>query len=104
MMTEEKKAQKLAYLRSQKINPTGNYRKYLVNIYNYILEDSQANGTGWSKALTKDMLNYIYDGQPDHMGYELVDKWKKELRDLGYIKFVKEENEWRTYITKELDF
>ncbi|TEB13845.1 hypothetical protein Psfp_03385 [Pelotomaculum sp. FP] len=29
-MTEENKAQKLAYLRSQKINPTGNYRKYLV--------------------------------------------------------------------------
>lgn len=103
-MTEEKKAQKLAYLRSQKENPTGNYRKYLVNIYNYILEDSQANGTGWSKAYTKDMLNYVYDGQPDHMGYELVDQWKKELRDLGYIKFVKEENEWRTYIAKELDF
>ncbi|RCX09313.1 hypothetical protein DFR58_13729 [Anaerobacterium chartisolvens] len=33
-MTEEKKAQKLVYLRSQKENPTGNYRKYLVNIYN----------------------------------------------------------------------
>lgn len=76
----------------------------LVNIYNYILEDSQANGTGWSKARTKDMLNYVYDGQPDHMGYELIDQWKKELRDLGYIKFVKEENEWRTYIAKELDF
>lgn len=55
-------------------------------------------------ARTKDMLNYVYDGQPDHMGYELVDEWKKELRDLGYIKFVKEENEWRTYITKKRIF
>ncbi|TEB13846.1 hypothetical protein Psfp_03386 [Pelotomaculum sp. FP] len=49
------------------------------------------------KARTKDMLNYVYDGQPDHIGYERVDKWKKELRDLGYIKFVIEENEYIYY-------
>lgn len=37
-MTEERKHRSLPILRSQKENPTGNYRKYLVNIYNYILE------------------------------------------------------------------
>lgn len=101
-MTEEKKAQKLVYLRSQKENPTGNYRKYLVNIYNYILEDS--THSGWSKANTRDMLNYVYGGTPDHMGYELINQWKRELRDLGYIKFVKENDEWHTYIIRTLDF
>jgi ABC-type multidrug transport system fused ATPase/permease subunit len=69
-MNEEQKERKLAYLRSQKENPTGNYRKYLVNIYNYISKDSLVDGRGWSRAYTRDMLEYVYEGQPDHMGYD----------------------------------
>jgi len=46
------RTRKISYSREQKINPTGNYREYLVNICNYILEDPKLNGTGWSKAST----------------------------------------------------
>ena len=103
-MTEEQKAKKLIYLREQKERPTGNYRRYLVNIYNYILNDSKSNGKGYSAANTKMMLNYVYEGPSDHMGWEKITEWKRELSDLGYIKFVKEGTEWRVYIAKELDF
>ena len=101
-MNEEQKAKKLEYLRSQKENPTGKYRRYLVNTYNYILNDSI--GRGWSRARTREMIDYVYEGNPDHMAYELVNKYKKTLKDLGYIKYVKENGEWHTHIVKELDF
>jgi hypothetical protein len=104
MWTNEKIETKLEYLRSQKENPTGNYRKYLVNIYNYILEESKKDNRGWSRANTREMLNYVYENKPDHMGYELINEWKKELKEMGYIKFVKENDEWHTYVVKELDF
>ncbi|WP_019910334.1 hypothetical protein [Paenibacillus sp. HW567] len=104
-MNEEQKIKELSYLRQQKENPTaGNYRRYMVNTYNYILQSSNVGNKGWSKASTREMLNFVYEGNPDHMGYEMVEKFKKTLRDLGYIKLVKEDNEWRTYILKELDF
>ncbi|GEB32820.1 hypothetical protein [Brevibacillus parabrevis] len=103
-MNEAQKNQKLKYLREQRENPTGNYRRYLVNTYNYILNDSRNNNKGWSKASSREMVNYVYEGSPDHMGYELVEEYKKTLRDMGYIKFQKENNEWRTYVIKDLDF
>ncbi|MDF2544326.1 MAG: hypothetical protein K0S47_4044 [Herbinix sp.] len=104
MWTNEKIEKKLEYLRSQKENSTGNYRKYLVNIYSFILEDSKKDNKGWSKANTREMLSYIYENKSDHMGYELINEWKKELKEMGYIKFVKENDEWHTYIVKEIDF
>lgn len=103
-MTEEQKKQKLAYLRAQRDNPTGNYRKYLVRLYEYVKEDSKVDNRGWSKAETRKMLDYVYEGRPDHMGYELLNDYKKVLKELGYIKFRKENDEWHLYITKELDF
>lgn len=103
-MTEQQKINKLTYLRQQKENPTGNYRKYLVRVYEYILNDSKEDNRGWSKANTRKLLDYVYDGRPDHMGYELLKDYKKTLKELGYIKFVREDDEWHTYITKELDF
>lgn len=50
------------------------------------------------------MLDYIYDGNSDHMGYEMLKEFKQTHKDLGYIKFAKEDNEWYAYIIKELDF
>ncbi|RKP54920.1 hypothetical protein D7Z26_06665 [Cohnella endophytica] len=103
-MTEDQKNKKLLYLRSQRENPTGNYRKYLVNTFNYIFNDSKLNGTGWSRAAIRDMINFVYDGNPDHMAFKMINEYKKTLKDLGYIRYIKENNEWRTYIQKELDF
>lgn len=103
-MTEEKKREKLEYLRKQKENPTGKYRTYLVRTYMYILEDCKIDNRGWSKQNLNDMVKFIYENKPDHMGWELALEYKKTLKDLGYIKNVKENNEWHTYIIKELDF
>lgn len=103
-MTEEQKKNKLNYLRKQKENPTGNYRKYLVRTYEYILDDSKIDNRGWSKTTLNKMVNYVYEGAPDHMARELVVEYKNTLRDLGYIRNIKENGEWHTYIIKELDF
>jgi len=104
MWTKEKIDKKIVYLREQKENPTGKYRQYLVNVYNYILEDSAKDNKGWSKANTRAMINYVCGDNPDHMAYEMINDWKKELKELGYIKFVIENEEWHTCIAKELDF
>jgi len=39
-----------------------------------------------------------------HCYNALTNEFKQTLKDLGYIKFVKEDNEWHAYIIKELDF
>ncbi|MCM0648649.1 hypothetical protein NBE98_09710 [Clostridium swellfunianum] len=103
-MNQEQKEKKLKYLREQKENPTGNYRKYLVRTYGYIQNDSKVDNRGWSKTTLRKMMNYVYEGNPDHMANELVVEYKNTLRDLGYIKNIKENGEWHTYIIKELDF
>lgn len=103
-MTEDQKEKKLRYLREQKENPTGNYRKYLVRTYEYILNDSKVDNNRWSKANLRKMVDYVYEGYPDHMAIDLIVEYKNTLRDLGYIRSKKENGEWHTYIIKELDF
>lgn len=103
-MNEKKREEKLQYLRSMKDDPTAKYRDYLINAYLYILEDSKVDNKGWSKASSKSMLRFVYNGEPDHMGIEMIDQFKKELSDLGYIKIIKVDKIWKTYIVKEIDF
>ncbi|KQO18044.1 hypothetical protein [Paenibacillus sp. Leaf72] len=103
-MDEKTKEDRIQYLRSKRDDPTANYRSYLINTYNYILEDSIKDNKGWSKASSRLMLNYVYKDEPDHMGLEMIDQFKKDLRELGYIKLIKIDNTWRTFIVKELDF
>lgn len=103
-MNEEQKIKKLTYLRSQKENTTGNYRKYLVRTYTYILNDSKVDNRGWSKSNLRKMYEYVYEYKPDHMASELIVEYKNTLRDLGYIKSVNVDGEWHIYIIKELDF
>lgn len=103
-MNKEKIESKLQYLREQREKPTGNYRKYLVRTYEFILNDSKIDNRGWSNTNIRNMIAYVYENNPDHMGFEMVVEYKNTLRDLGYIKNIKENNEWHTYIIKELDF
>lgn len=103
-MNQEQRDKKLKYLRDQKENPTGNYRKYLVRVYEYILNDSKVDNRGWSKTILNKMIDYVYEGNPDHMARELIVEYKNTLRDLGYIRSVRQDGEWHTYIIKELDF
>jgi len=103
-VNQEQKEKKLKYLREQKESPSGNYRKYLVRTYEYILNDSKIDNRGWSKTTLRKMVDYVYEDNPDHMAIEMVIEYKNTLRDLGYIKNIKENEEWHTYIIKDLDF
>ncbi|MGN0453655.1 MAG: hypothetical protein ACI4G1_00585 [Ruminococcus sp.] len=46
-MTEEQKIKKIEYLLSQKEHPTGNYRRYLVNLYELFYNGAKNQGTDW---------------------------------------------------------
>ena len=102
-MNEEKTK---ANLLAQKNGVEGNYRRYLVNIYNLYYEEARKNDTEWSPNVSiPRLIRAAYSGvEVDHMSYTLVKKWKKELKEMGYLcdKYV--DGEWRIYILKELDF
>lgn len=105
-MTEEQIKHQIEYLRSQKEKPTGFYRQYLVNLYHLFYDGAKANGTDWcpNVSLSK-MIKATYANiNPDHQAKDMVLKWKRDLKKLGYIKDCNVNGEWRTYILKELDF
>lgn len=103
-MTEETKARKLRRLKDP--NTVGNYKTYLKNIYNFYSSKCKENNSDWCNDISLGKLVQIaYGDLPiDHMGFSMVQEWKKELRELGYLKSVNINGHWRVYITKELDF
>lgn len=103
-MTEEQRENKLNYLREQKLNPTGNYRKYLVNLYNYYREKANENNCDWCISKFSEMISAAYEENPDHMAYSQVRDYSKTLSELGYIQKKNVNGQWRVYILKELDF
>ncbi|MDY4085416.1 MAG: hypothetical protein SOY57_07680 [Ruminococcus bromii] len=105
-MTQEQIDKQIEYLRSQKVNPTGNYRRYLVNLYNMYYNGAKQNGTDWCPNISiREKINAAYEGVAhDHMAFDMVQKWDNDLKKLGYIRHKKENGEWRTYIIKGLDF
>lgn len=105
-MTDEQRNKQIEYLRSQKDNPTGNYRYYLVNIYMCFYNGAKANGTDWCPNVDiSTLVKAAYANiTPDHSSRYMVQRWKDDLKKLGYICDRKVNGEWRTYILKELDF
>lgn len=105
-MTQDQINKQITYLRSQKDNPTGNYRQYLVNIYNLFSNCAKANGTDWCPNIDiPTIVKAAYAGlETDHESWYMVQKWKGDLKKLGYIGDRNVNGEWRTYILKELDF
>lgn len=101
MMSEEKKLEQIEYLRSQRDNPTGNYRRYLVGLYNYF-KDCMETSDGITSLPA--MVKAAYGDKPDHMAYTKIKEYKKTLTDLGYIRNVKKDDGWHTYVVKDLDF
>ncbi len=95
-----------ANLLAQKNGVEGNYRRYLVNIYNLYCEEARKNGTEWSPNVSPSrLIRAAYSGlDVDHMSYDMVQKWKRELKEMGYLRDKYVDGEWRTYILKELDF
>ena len=100
--SSEKINNKLKYLRKQKENTTGKYREYLVNTYMYIKKDCEK--FGYSNARSRDMREFVMGKNYDHDWYSMIEKYKNELKEMGYIKYLKKENRWETHIIKELDF
>lgn len=105
-MTEKQIKKQIEYLRSQKEKPTGNYRRYLVNLYNMYYNGAKLNGTDWCPSISlSDKVKAAYKNlEVDHMSFYMVQRWDEDLSKLGYISHKKVNNEWRTYILKELDF
>ncbi len=101
---EEWKQRKLEILLRQKNGGVGHYREYLVNLYNYFLNKATEKGKDYCTTTIPEMMKAVYGSSPDHMANELVVEYKKDLAKLGYIKNIKEDGEWRTYIIKEIDF
>lgn len=105
-MTKEQIENKIAYLRSQRDNPTGNYRRYLVNIYNLYEQYAIKNRTDWAPNFSKYRLSKAaYSGlKPDHMVGDMVERWKDDLINIGYIELRVVDGEERIYLLKDLDF
>ena len=105
-MTEEQIKHQIEYLRSQKENPTGFYRQYLVNLYHLFYNGAKKNGTDWCPNVgIYTMVKAAYANIPgEHESSYRVRKGKEDLEKLGYIKDCNVDGEWRTYILKELDF
>lgn len=93
-------------LQRQKNGGKGNYRTYLVNLYNLFYEEAKLNGTDWCPSVSVHrMVQAAYFGlEVDHMSRTMVLRWKDDLKKLGYICDKNVNGEWRTYILKELDF
>lgn len=61
-MTQDRKEYKLHLLRSQVNNPKANYRKYLVNLYNYYVNECKKNNADWCVSNLQDMYKIITVG------------------------------------------
>ena len=102
----DKNESNLRSLRSQRDGISeGHYRQYLVNLYNLYYKNARSRGTDWSEDFSKyKMLKATYKGIDEISSSENVLRWKKDLKDLGYLADRKVNGEWRVYILKELDF
>lgn len=104
-MTKDQIEYKLSILRKQKDMPHANYRKYLVNIYNYYQQKCDENNADWCHSDLREIYKIVTVGahNPD-VSWTACKNYTKELKDMGYIKDKCVDGEWRSYVLKELDF
>lgn len=93
------------YLRSQKDMPHANYRKYLVNVYNFYYKKIQDGNGEWCVRDTRSLHKCITEGcyKPD-CSFSAAKRYEQEMHDRKYIKIVADSGVERIYIVKELDF
>lgn len=106
MWSNEKIEHKKDVLSSQLTSGNGRFALFVIRIYKYIENECKANQSNWCYAskVNKKAINYAYNGPVDHMGYEVIEDVKKHLKEMGYIKYVKEDEKWKIYILKKIDF
>lgn len=107
-MTEEMINKRIEYLRYQRDNNIGNYRKYLVNLYNYYNNKAKSNNSNWCYTDWSDIENLYYAiregcSNPD-VSRNAIKGYTKELEDYGYFKWGKDNKGWKIIILKPLDF
>lgn len=93
------------YLIQQRDNPTGNYRAYLVNLYNFYVK--KAGDKGYCYPKMYEMINATYYGfVRDECAYEMTRRFQYALRLMGYIRYYKDSFNglWKVEILKPLDF
>lgn len=110
-MTQEQIDRQKAYFKQQIAVPTGKYTDFVIRTYYYILQCCRREMRNWcygkevsDRNLAKFAYQNVYNGRVDHMGGEIVGKIKELLCAMGYIAFKKEDEQWRIYLKKELDF
>lgn len=104
-MTQDRKEYKLHLLRSQVNNPKANYRKYLVNLYNYYVNECKKNNANWCVSNLQDMYKIITVGcHKPSVSFTACKGYIKELHELGYIQDKYVDGVWKSYVIKELDF
>ena len=110
-MTPDQIANKKDYIRKQLSSGNGNYATLFIRTYYYILSCCRKNKQDWcygSEANDTKVARYAYaaigDGRPDHIGRDIIDRIKQELRAMGYITFKLVDDTWRIYVNRNLDF
>ncbi len=95
------------YLREQTKNPTGHYAEILIRTFYYIFKKCNAKNQDWcySKEVSyNELKKFTYA----NIGYDaslmVIKNAEKDLVKLGYIKFVKDSEDWTIHIVKPLDF
>lgn len=95
------------YLRAQVKNPTGIYADVLIRTYYFITQKCKARNQDWcySKEVPYyELKKFTYANTGYNASLYVVKNVEKDLAKLGYIKFVKNGEDWTIHIVKPLDF
>jgi len=94
-------------LRNQLETGSGRFGMFVLRTFKFIENECQKNNSNWcyaNKVGGKKLIAYVYNGPEDHMGYSVVEDVKANLKKMGYIRYKKENDVWKLYVEKNIDF
>ncbi|MBO0468008.1 hypothetical protein JZO73_10755 [Enterococcus plantarum] len=111
MWSNEKIEKQREYFKEQRTTKMGKFTEFTVRTYYCIYKSCALNNKQYclgsdasSYKINKIIYEGFYGGVPDHDNKNVIDDCKKKLKEMGYIKFKKENNVWLIYVIKNLDF
>jgi hypothetical protein len=112
MWRQDKIIKQKEYFREQRTIKTGKFTEFTVRTFYCIYKACAESETTYclaSKSNAYNIKNIIYegfyDGVPDHDNYSVIEDCKKHLKEMGYIRYKKRNDEkWYIYVLKPLDF
>lgn len=101
-----KAAHKRQVLIEQSSSDRGNYYKYLKALYTLFSQKAIEQGRDYATDISlKEKMSAVANcGVNAFISPKVVLQYQEELKKLGYISVKKVDDEWRIYITDELDF